>query len=365
MSIAYSKWKAKTLRDYENELTNKAQALLGDYNETNSRQTIDQYNKIKKELEQIPFTRANGSCIRSKARWYEFVERSTKYFLNLERRNYVSKSITKLIKDNGNTITDPDEILDEQKTFYENLYVSQRPDVNDSKFDLFFKNENIKKLNKKGFKKNKSPGTDSLTAEFYLAFWNLLGELLVVSLNYAFSKGELSISQQRGIIRLLPKKKKDPLYLKNWRPISLLNVDYKIATKALATRLKKVLPSIISNSQTGYLEGRFIGENIRHIADVLQFTLDQNLSGIAVFLDFEKAFDSLEWDVLRKALQALNLGENFRTWTKVMYKNISSCVINNGFSSPFFTLQRGVRQGCLLSGLLFIIAVELLSISLL
>ena len=73
-------------------------------------------------------------------------------------------------------------------------------------------------------------------------------------------------------------------------------MDYKIKTKALDTRLKKVFPSIISNSQTGYLEGRFIGENIRQIADVLQFTLDQNLSGIAVFLDFEKAFDSLEWD---------------------------------------------------------------------
>ena len=228
---------------------------------------------------------------------------------------YLNKSILKLIKDNGNTITNPDEILDEQKTFYENLYASQRPDVNDSKFDLFFKNENIKKLNNqqkatchglltlpecwlalKGFEKNESPGTDGRTAEFYLAFWNLLGELLVDSLNYALSKGKLSISQQQGIIRLLPKKEKDPLYLKNWRPISLLNVDYKIATKALATLSKKVLPSIISNLQTGYwyLEGRFIGENIRQIADVLQFTLDQNLSAIAVFLDFEKAFDSLE-----------------------------------------------------------------------
>ena len=147
VSIAYSKRKAKTLRDYENELTNKAQALLRDYNETNSQQTIDQYNKIKKELEHISFTRTNVSCIRSKARWYEFGERSTKFFLNLELRNSINKSITKLIKDNGNTITDPDEILDEQKTFYENLYASQRPDVNDSKFDLFFKNENIKKLN--------------------------------------------------------------------------------------------------------------------------------------------------------------------------------------------------------------------------
>ena len=111
------------------------------------------------------------------------------------------------------------------------------------------------------------------------------------------------------------------------------------------------------------MEGRFIGENIRQIADVLQFTLDQNLSGIAVFLDFEKAFDSLEWDFLHKALEAFNFGENFRTWIKVMYKNISSCVINNGFSSPIFTPQRGVRQGCPLSGLLFIIAVESLSIS--
>ena len=82
MSIAYSKRKGKTLRDYENELTNKAQALLRDYNETNSQQTIDQQNKIIK-LEHISFTRANGSCIRSKARWCEFGERSTKYFLNL------------------------------------------------------------------------------------------------------------------------------------------------------------------------------------------------------------------------------------------------------------------------------------------
>ena len=89
-----------------------------------------------------------------------------------------------------------------------------------------------------------------------------------------------------------------------------------------------MLPSIISNSQTGYLEGRFIGENIRQIADVLQFTFDQNLSGIAVFLDFDTAIDSLEWDFLHKAREAFNFGENFRTWIKVMYKTISSCVIN-------------------------------------
>ena len=81
--------------------------------------------------------------------------------------------------------------------------------------------------------------------------------------------------------------------LKNWRPISLSNVHYKIATKALA--LNKVHPAIISDAQTGYSEGRFIGEKIRVISDLLHFTAEQNQEGIALFIDFEKAFDSLGW----------------------------------------------------------------------
>ena len=83
------------------------------------------------------------------------------------------------------------------------------------------------------------------------------------------------------------------MYLKNWRPISLLNVDYKIASKALALRLKKVLSAVINNTQTGYVEGRFIGENIRLRSDILNFTVDQDIEGIALFIDFEKAFGSV------------------------------------------------------------------------
>ena len=130
---------------------------------------------------------------------------------------------------------------------------------------------------------------------------------MVNSFNYGFQKGELTISQRQSIIRLIPKKDKDLSRLKNWRPISLLNLDYKIATKALALRLKKVLPSIINDAQTGYMEGRFIGENIRLISDILHFTAQQNLEGIALFIDFEKAFDSLEWDFLRKTLDNLSV----------------------------------------------------------
>ena len=185
--------------------------------------------------------------------------------------------------------------------------------------------------------------------------------VMVDSFNYAFTTGNLSISQRQGIIRLIPKKDKDPSDLKNWRPLSLLNVDYKIATKALALRLKKVLPQVINNAQTGYIEGRFIGQNIRQISDILSFAAEQNIEGIAAFIDFEKAFDSLEWEFLLKAIETLNFGSDFKRWIQVLYNNISSCTVNNGFSSPFFSLHRGVRQGCPLSGMLFILAVEMLS----
>ena len=148
------------------------------------------------------------------------------------------------------------------------------------------------------------------------------------------------------------------MLLKNWRPISLLNVDYKIATKALALKLRKVLPSIVSDVQTGYVKGRFIGENIRMISDIMHFTAEQNQEGIALFIDFEKAFDSLEWAFLSKALDVFQFGNDFKNWEIILYSNIPSCTINNGYASSWFKLERGVRQGSPLSGLLLVLAVE-------
>ena len=115
----------------------------------------------------------------------------------------------------------------------------------------------------KTMENNKTPGTDGLTPEFYRYFWDLLGSFMVSSFNFAFRNGTLSFSQRQGIISLIPKKKKNTEYLKNWRPVSLLNVDYKIATKTIALRLEKILPNIIHPCQSGYVKGRFIAESIR------------------------------------------------------------------------------------------------------
>ena len=133
---------------------------------------------------------------------------------------------------------------------------------------------------------------------------------------------------------MIPKKQKNPEFLKNWRPISLLNTDYKIATKAIAVRLEKVLPSIIHPSQTGYIKGRYIGECIRLLSDTMAFTKQRNISGAAIFLDFEKAFDSIEWNYSQKCLSVFKFGPQLRHWINVsFYNDISGCVLNNGYAS--------------------------------
>ena len=124
----------------------------------------------------------------------------------------------------------------------------------------------------KSMESNKSPGSDGLPAEFYKVFWNGVHHYLLNALNSAYAKGLLAVTQRRGLITLLPKKNKPANFLKNWRPIALLNCDYKITTKSIASRMRKVIPRIITHDQTGFLKNRFIGENIRLLDSIINYT---------------------------------------------------------------------------------------------
>ena len=167
--------------------------------------------------------------LRSRVRWHEQSERNSKYFYALEKRNYSRKSVTKLKLRDGSYTTNQSDILEEQKIFYENLYKSQVFSVQSAcDNDVFFNLSDVPTLNEdeqalceglitetealnalKDFFRNKTPGTDRLSAEFLKYFWPELKNIVVDSFNYAFHKGSLSISQRRGIISLIPKKNKD------------------------------------------------------------------------------------------------------------------------------------------------------------
>ena len=116
-------------------------------------------------------------------------------------------------------------------------------------------------------------------------------------------KKEIKTSQRQAVINLIEKKERDIQFIKNWRPISLLNVDYKTVAKALATRLKETLPKLISFQQTAYVKNRFIGEEGRLISDILEMSESLNLKGYFVTVDIEKAFDSLSRSFLRACLK--------------------------------------------------------------
>ena len=134
-------------------------------------------------------------------------------------------------------------------------------------------------------------------------FWDSIGNILVECFNESFAIGEMSSAQRQAVIALIEKKDQDRCDLKNWRPISLLNVDAKIALKVIAERMKRLLPELIHDNQSGYIPGRWIGENIRSILDIMQYTQSKKLPGLLLFIGFEKAFDNLQLDYLNCWLQ--------------------------------------------------------------
>ena len=158
---------------------------------------------------------------------------------------------------------------------------------------------------------DKSHGNDGLTKEFYETFWDDLKEIFVNSVREAKEIGHLSTSQRQAIIKLIEKKDRDKRFIKNWRPISLLNVDSKIISKALSEKLKEVLPDLISSQQTAYVKNRHIGESGRLISDIIEITEIRNIEGFLVTMDIEKAFDSLDHNFLIFTLEKYGFGQNF------------------------------------------------------
>ena len=164
---------------------------------------------------------------------------------------------------------------------------------------------------------SKTPGTDGLPAEFYKTFWSDISDALIAVLNFSYNINKLSITQRRVLIKLIPKKETDLKNLKNWRPLSLLICDYKIAAKSIANRIQATLPKLIDNDQTGFIKGRFIGENIRLIDSIINYTANTNIPGLILLLDFEKAFDTLEWPFIEKTLQHYGFGLSIQNGYKL------------------------------------------------
>ena len=375
-SIKQKKEKTKHLHTLEKKLSDLEQ-LLGSRTCSDIQQ---EYLETQKEIEGIHDEIARGHMIRSRCRLIEEFERPTKYFLNLEKTSQTIRHIRSLKIDDGITF-DPDRILNEQKAFYSKLYTEDNGSLDtDDKYCQDIKNA-IPKISTEykelcdqeidldeitavvqSLPNNKSPGPDGFTAEFYKFFWHDIGKIVHQTYKDAYKKGSLIGTQKQGVIHLIPKKDKDLTVLSSWRPLSLLNIDYKILAKVLSKRLQDTLSEIISPDQIGYIKHRFCGENTRLIADVIEYCKIYKYPCIILLIDFEKAFDTVRWSFLHKLLIYYGFGKQFQKWISILYAESESCVTNNGHLSSYFKLSRGIRQGCPISALLFLLVAEVAAV---
>ena len=323
-------------------------------------------NKLKDE-------ESKRLIFRSKAKWVEEGEKSNKYFLNLLNERQKRMQIRKIIS-NGKIYHTQDEISKAINKFYKNLYAKQeniKPiDTNE---DLF---KNLPKLNEEekeeiGKKitleelkvtlktcKESAPGPDGLSYEIYKKTWDTSGPLILEAWNHSCKIKMTSQSQKESVITLLEKKGKDKTNIGNLRPISLSNCDIKLCTKTIALRTNKILYKLLGTTQTGYVPGRQVTNNLRLIEEIINKAQEDNDEYFLITLDAQKAFDSVDHNYLVKLLELYEFPKTYIEWVKIIYCKLSAKVLINGYTSMSFNIEQSVKQGDALSCALFVLAIE-------
>ena len=265
--------------------------------------STENIKSLKDEHNLLWAKKSEGARIRARIKHYEEGEKSSKFFFSQEKTHSRKKLWNQIKNAKGEIKIGIDNILEVQVDFYSKLLASegwneeaantllQNIDINISEEQraeceqLITETELDKGV--KSLKKNKSPGCDGIPGEFYQKYWKLLKPNFIKVIREIEETEELCISQYRGIICLLFKQG-DRDDLANWRPITLLNNDYKLIAIIYASRLKNVLPMIINEDQKAYIEGRQITEYVRLTQDIFDFYDKNNMPGAIIFLDQKK-----------------------------------------------------------------------------
>ncbi len=378
VSVRYSIKKAKNMKNNKKMLQERLDHLYECTDTNMANDACEQERKdVEKKLDELYTNELRGAQIRSRVRWFDEAERCSKFFLSLENVHQQRNNIVRL-KDNGNIVSDDIGILSVCSTFYKELYSSEC--VDDMLIKEYIMNTGVPMLDQVdkeqcdmpitkqevqnaigNLKLNKSPGPDGIIPEFYKKFWDCLKDPFMDMVHESEVKGEMPNSMCQSILSLMYKKG-DKDEIKNYRPVSLSNYDYKLIAFVLAKRLQCVIKKLIHENQSGYVKGRFIGVNNRIVQDILEYCEKKNIPGAIVCLDFEKAYDKLEWNFMFEALSQYNFGNHFIQMIRMLYTNPNFVVKNNGWLSEKVEMHRGIRQGCPVSSLLFILALEIMSI---
>ena len=335
------------------------------------------YESTKRDLDQELLTKAEGLLFRSKVQWYEEGEKNTKYFFSLEKARYNAKTCYRIINQEGQDIQDPTAILEEQRKFYQDLYQEDKhvkftcqneygvkvPEEIVTQQELQLTMIDLERA-VKAMNNNKTPGGDGIPVDFYKVFWGKLKQPFYQMALYSYEVGKLHESARKGILNLIPKSNKDSRFIKNLRPITLLNVDYKIIEKAIANKMIPALEHIIHKDQRGFMKNRRISVNIRKMLDIIHRAEIEDIEAVILSMDFVKCFDKCSFSILHGSLEFFGFGQIVKIWTKILYKDFFVQVQNNGNFSQELPIQKGVHQGGCCSSIYFLVIAEILALAL-
>ena len=342
------------------------------------KKTAEMLLQARRRLAQINQEIAQGAWIRSRAKWDFQADKSTKMYFNLEKSYSTKKHIAQIKDEQGKLTTHPGEIVEVFRQFYQNLYSYREIDTDclddllknlSLSTDLMTSKRMAKLVNKKEIqkaikitKRGSSPGPDGLPGEFYKLFPQWWGRILETVYKEIARTGRIPHTMTESFITLLPKKFGDILNAANWRPISLLNSDYKILTKVWANRLNLVMQEGIGLHQTGFIPGRDIRENILLIQTMIdKMSKDSEFKQAGILLlDLAKAYDRISHESIWAVIEKLNFPQHGLQFMKAIYRNPVSWILCNGFLSKKVQIKSGVRQGCPLSPQIFTLVAELL-----
>lgn len=311
-----------------------------------------------------------------KQSYYEVGPRASRLLAKRLKKQQADRTIHK-IRDvyTNQVIYDPKGIGLNFVNYYKNLY-SQPLAANVNQMRTFLQNLDLPSIGKhqndlltKPFtvleienaisrlKSNKSPGSDGLPSEWYKTFKEQLVPLLLSSFNHSLEKGKIPPSWKEAVISVIPKGNNNET-CSGYRPISILNVDYKIYTSIIAKRFDQFMKDIIDEDQTGFIKGRQTHDNIRRTLHVLEHVKQNNISAAFISLDAEKAFDCVSWVFLYEVLKKFGLNTKAIECIKTLYQNPTARIKINGSLTETIQLERSTRQGCCLSPTLFAIFIE-------
>jgi exonuclease III len=312
-------------------------------------------------------------------------EKITPYFLGLAKRPQNSESLSDINRDDGTPFDNRNVRSDYIKSYYENIYKRVPVDITDQSINNFLgdtvnhpevlgsklsENEReeleqdltILEFDKavESAKNNTAPGIDSISNKFIKTFWPFFRKPLFDYTKHCYNKGTLTDNFRSAKIRLIPKKG-DLTKLSNWRPISLLNCFYKIISRVIATRLRKVMDKITKVAQKGFSGNKYCQEVLIGIVDSINTVKHTRRNGALISLDIKKAFDSTSHSYLQQVYKFFNFGPNFIRWLNLVCTNRRACIIlENEYYSEFFDLERGNAQGDTISPYIFNLGFQIL-----